>query len=348
MLTTQIFVALAGIYGCFAATPVPGGLTGQAITTSYQDCCKPSCGYSDKAPFASQLQTVTVSGTIADPSAQSGCISTDASAAFADPAQQPRAIDSQNAIGYVASGNINGRSERETCCACFELTFLNGPVQGKKMVVQNINTGTDLNQNHFDILIPGGGAGIFTQGCPSQFGNGYKWGAQQGGLSGRDQCSQLPASIQAGCFWRFDWFMAADNPNVSFVQVNCPAELTNVSKCIRADAAPPTTPGTTPGATPTAKATVRPTTKPVTTPCKNRPPGAQCAGKHYKGPTCCPPGTVCRYKEPYYSGCHTTPPVTSQCSPKYGQCGGKIWTGPKCCQTGSKCMFNSEYYSQCL
>ena len=32
------------------------------------------------------------------------------------------------------------------------------------MIVQATNTGGDLNHNHFDILLPGGGVGIFN-GC---------------------------------------------------------------------------------------------------------------------------------------------------------------------------------------
>jgi hypothetical protein len=49
-------------------------------------------------------------------------------------------------------------------------SFTSGPVAGKKMVVQATNTGGDLGENHFDLLIPGGGVGIFN-GCPAQYGS---------------------------------------------------------------------------------------------------------------------------------------------------------------------------------
>ena len=39
------------------------------------------------------------------------------------------------------------------------LTFTSGPVNGKKMVVQVTNTGSDLGEDQFNIAIPGGGEG---------------------------------------------------------------------------------------------------------------------------------------------------------------------------------------------
>lgn len=112
------------------------------------------------------------------------------------------------------------------------LTFTSGPVAGKTMVVQSTNTGGDLGSNHFDILMPGGGVGLF-DGCKPQFGG--LPGQQYGGISSRDQCSQFPANLQAGCQWRFDWFKNADNPDVTFQRVQCPSQLTSISGCKRND-----------------------------------------------------------------------------------------------------------------
>ncbi|OLN81147.1 putative endoglucanase type K [Colletotrichum chlorophyti] len=61
-------------------------------------------------------------------------------------------------------------------------------------------------------MMPGGGLGIF-DGCTSQFGFQFP-GARYGGVSSRSECSALPAKLQAGCQWRFDWFKNADNPNL--------------------------------------------------------------------------------------------------------------------------------------
>lgn len=84
--------------------------------------------------------------------------------------------------------------------------------------------------------MPGGGFGIYNS-CTHQYPStsASSWGAQYGGISSRDQCAALSATLQAGCYWRFDWFLNADNPSVSFKQVACPAALTAKSGCVRAN-----------------------------------------------------------------------------------------------------------------
>ena len=103
------------------------------------------------------------------------------------------------------------------------------------MIVQATNTGGDLGQNHFDIQIPGGGVGIFN-GCAPQYGApGDGWGSRYGGVSNDGQCGQLPGDLQAGCYFRFNWFRNADNPSHNFHRVKCPRELTDRTGCVRSD-----------------------------------------------------------------------------------------------------------------
>lgn len=135
--------------------------------------------------------------------------------------ESPWAVSDDLAYGYAAV-NIAGGSEDSWCCACYELTFTSGAVAGKKMVVQATNTGGDLGSNQFDISMPGGGVGIFN-GCTAEWGAPSSgWGAQYGGISSRSDCDAFPAALQAGCYWRFDWFEGCDNPTVEFTQVACP------------------------------------------------------------------------------------------------------------------------------
>ena len=55
--------------------------------------------------------------------------------------------------------------------------------------------------------MPGGGVGLFN-GCQPQWGAPADgWGDRYGGVQNRDGCNQLPAQLQPGCFWRFDWFL---------------------------------------------------------------------------------------------------------------------------------------------
>lgn len=113
------------------------------------------------------------------------------------------------------------------------LTFTSGTVAGKTMVVQSTNTGGDLGSNQFDILMPGGGVGIF-DGCKVEFGTSLP-GATYGGVSSQAECASFPTILQEGCNWRFDWFENADNPGLAFEQVQCPDEIVAKSGCRRDD-----------------------------------------------------------------------------------------------------------------
>lgn len=102
------------------------------------------------------------------------------------------------------------------------------------MIVQSTNTGGDLGSNQFDIAIPGGGVGIFNA-CTDEFNAPSSgWGAQYGGIS-TNTCSAFPKALQPGCGFRFDWFEGADNPEVEFERVECPAEIVAKSGCKRDD-----------------------------------------------------------------------------------------------------------------
>ncbi|KAG8736581.1 hypothetical protein FRC10_009154 [Ceratobasidium sp. 414] len=204
--------------------------SGSGVTTRYWDCCKESCGWSGKASVSGPVKSCDKNNNpLSDFNAQSSC---NGGGAFACANHSPWAVNSNLAYGFAAV-KLQGGTESTWCCQCYQLTFTSGPVAGKQMIVQATNTGGDLGNNHFDLMIPGGGMGAFTQGCAAQYGNTSGWGAQYGGVSSKSQCSQLPAALQAGCNWRFDWFMGADNPNVNFQQVACPSQLTSITGCTR-------------------------------------------------------------------------------------------------------------------
>ena len=129
------------------------------------------------------------------------------------------------------------------------MTFINGPLgqAGKTMIVQAINSGGDLSETQFDLMMAGGGMGIFNglakngdepvnppNNPQPLFAEPYSvWGQRYGGVSSVGACNALPEAVQAGCQWRFadDGFMGADNPDVYYERVKCPAVLTNKSGC---------------------------------------------------------------------------------------------------------------------
>ncbi|KAF7679082.1 endoglucanase [Alternaria burnsii] len=83
---------------------------------------------------------------------------------------------------------------------------------------------SDLGEDQFNIAIPGGGEGAI-RGCTKQYGGQDVWGEDFGGVAHRDDCEALPTALHAGCYWRFDWFGAADNPTINWEKVTCPEAL---------------------------------------------------------------------------------------------------------------------------
>jgi hypothetical protein len=128
-------------------------------------------------------------------------------------------------------------------------------LKGKTLIVMANNTGT-VGENHFDIMFPGGGLGAFD--CFSEQigmqpnannGNDGPLGHRNGGLLSK--CAYAPLSdrftleqwqeclraechktfdsknkiLLDGCLWSADWFMAADNPSVDWIETPCPQYL---------------------------------------------------------------------------------------------------------------------------
>jgi len=128
-------------------------------------------------------------------------------------------------------------------------------LKGKTLIVMANNTGT-VGENHFDIMIPGGGLGAYN--CFSdQIGekNESNLGHRMGGLLSEcsyneetkfgvpsdrftlaqwQECLETrchrafdgkPKHLLDGCLWHVNWFMAADNPEVEWVETPCPKYL---------------------------------------------------------------------------------------------------------------------------
>ena len=201
----------------------------QATTTRYWDCCKPSCAW---AGNVGGMQPATACGNDGNSTvgadAKNACES--GGTAFQCNWGVPWQVGPSLSYGYVAF-NSGG------CGTCYQLDFPNG----KTMIVQVINIGA-MSGTNFDLLIPGGGVGAMNA-CTQ---NGTMWGnvdagAQHGGFLATcgpnmscitDMCQNAfgsNAALMAGCEWFTGWFGAQDNPNVTYAQTDCPAEITNKS-----------------------------------------------------------------------------------------------------------------------
>ena len=101
------------------------------------------------------------------------------------------------------------------------------------MIVQVINSGSDVGEHQFDLQIPRSGVGIYNA-CSRRWGAPNDgWGQRYGSVGSRGECYGLPDPMRNGCLFRFDWFRGADNPKMTYPQVQCRAELISNSGCSR-------------------------------------------------------------------------------------------------------------------
>jgi hypothetical protein len=319
----KILPALAALLSVASAQA-----SGSGVTTRYWDCCKASCAWNNLSQLG--IQSSVTSCDIHDQplstnTDKSGCDNN--GPAYMCSSQTPWAVSSTLAYGFAAVSASNPK-----CCQCYELTFTSTSLatHGKKMIVQATNTGGDVSSTQFDIALPGGGFGIYN-GCSNEWGaTSSVWGAQYGGTSSNN-CNQFPAALQAvclyrssldftncnqGCNFRWNWYEGADNPNVNWKEVACPAALTAKSGCVRS------------GDSPTGPSSVSTWTSGASSPTTSSAPTST--------------GTSAS------SSPTTTTTSSGGTIPKYGQCGGQGWTGSGTCASGSTCTYSNQWYSQCL
>ncbi len=170
----------------------------------------------------------------------------------------PIAVNDTLSYAYVAGPS------NSVCGKCYHLQY-NGSFKdesssnkpkdthkalaGKHIVVMSSNIGYDVKEGQFDLMVPGGGVGLFDALSTQVNGAGINWGPQYGGFLTECQSSLgYDASLSAyqtcvkdmcdaafgnagfpnllrGCYWFADWYMAADNPTYNWEEVECPQYL---------------------------------------------------------------------------------------------------------------------------
>jgi len=219
---------------------IQGGKSGSGYATRYWDSCKPHCAWEGKGgPVARTCQR---DGTTRAGSGESSVCDNGSAGTCFD--QIPIVVNTDYAYAFAATpGGGND------CGKCYMLTFkgtgaaaTNTPtdnahrsIKGKKLIVMSTNIGYDVSHNQFDLMIPGGGPGAFN-GC-GQMGISCA-GAQYGGFLTTcnykkdcliNMCNQEygnKPSLKEGCLFLANWMNAANNPEVDYVEVECPSELT--------------------------------------------------------------------------------------------------------------------------
>lgn len=208
---------------------LPNVSGGAGFATRYWDCCQPACATNGGHKCSQDGVTQTGDNS-------SACTGGGAFACYDD---APRAVSNCLSYGHTAKANPN-------CGGCFRIQFTgtgnSNPndigsklIQGKQMIVKVTNTGSDVAGNQFDLMIPGGGVGLFNA-CSRQWGTNDLGGQYGGFLNAcstgthaqkkecvRQRCNSVPAgSARNGCLWFVDWFEIADNPNFTSEPTNCP------------------------------------------------------------------------------------------------------------------------------
>jgi hypothetical protein len=119
--------------------------TGEAVTTRFWDCCKPSCSWNGKADFSRPVESCSADDKPTDMAAGTGC---NGGSAFQCSNQQPWAINDTVSYGYagvfITRDLTHGQTEGAWCCACYQLNFTSEPLIGKSMIVQASNTAYDV------------------------------------------------------------------------------------------------------------------------------------------------------------------------------------------------------------
>jgi hypothetical protein len=207
------------------ADTIPG------VSTRYWDCAKPSCGWNGKALVTKPVRSCAIDGKTSVAADAVNSITGGPAytcydqQAFIDP------NDPNHAFAFVGAIDPIKPTEADICCTCVHMTFTSGIAKGKTMTAQVTNAG-GTGAAHFDIMVAGGGMGEFTNVCPVQFGvSEAALGDRYGGITDISGCSVLPAELQSGCHFRFNFL--GNNPTFDYEYVACPKTLTDISGCER-------------------------------------------------------------------------------------------------------------------
>ena len=233
-----------------AAKYVNAGSGGQGgWATRYWDCCMPSCAWNENSG-GNPTKTCDAKGKNPVSGGQNICAGGQQTTCTT---QMPIIASDKVAYAFAAVPAADGGK----CGKCFALTFTgkgkyetkanHEALAGKTLVVMASNIGGDVSHGQFDIMIPGGGFGMFN-GCSQMGWNIPNNTTQYGGLlsdcekevgydgdllNKRKECltkkcnSAFASDTQAkeGCLFLATWMEAAGNPEHTFKEVECPQAL---------------------------------------------------------------------------------------------------------------------------
>ena len=142
LISLELFVALAQCANL--------NYSGEAITTRYWDCCKPSCAWNGKADVNKPVSSCSIDDKPTSVEAGTACGA--GGTAYTCLNQQPWQVNDTMSYGFAGAfimpGLTNGGIEGSWCCACYQLDFTSEPLRGKSLIVQTTNTAYDITTNN--------------------------------------------------------------------------------------------------------------------------------------------------------------------------------------------------------
>ena len=238
--------------GC-PAIKTKGGASGSGFASRYWDGCKPSCSWKDNAGSAGPAKQCSSNGKTENTNYGEQSVCNGGGAATCT-SQIPFTVDGCDNIGFAFAA-VPAKNGGQ-CGKCFQLTFTGKgkyetkqnqkALKGKKLIVMVTNIGADVNDGQFDVMIPGGGVGLYNGT------SGYGWGSQgdtYGGLLSEcekeigynasnllekrksclvEKCNKSfssDATAKQGCLFLANFMEAAGNPMHEYTEVECPEVL---------------------------------------------------------------------------------------------------------------------------
>ena len=243
------------IYGsCPEIKYISSDYKGNGFASRYWDCCKPSCSWTENAGSGNEARQCDKNmNIINDKSSINKC---DGGPSTTCLSQIPFVINGCDNLGFAFAAAPGGSGN--ICGKCFELKFTGSGkyetqknhqmLKDKKLIVMASNIGYDVAGGQFDVMIPGGGVGIYN-GCNDILGTNL--GEKYGGFlsdcekeigwnvgedtlyNGRKECLTKKCNsifsnndkAKKGCLFLADFLEAAGNPLHSFREIECPQVL---------------------------------------------------------------------------------------------------------------------------
>lgn len=238
--------------------------------TRYWDACKPHCSWPEKVNSSANPYRIARNCSIdgyteipaftksEDGTWLKGTVSScDGGGAYTCLDMIP--VEINDTLSY-AFGAAPGADANSTCGKCYQIQFTGEGKYGTKaahkllksktLIIMASNVGYDVAGGQFDIMIPGGGVGIFdalTKQLNYLGGSSSDMGERSGGIyttcenrlgadasveqfkqcvtEGCNKAFSGNETLLQGCMWFVNWYETANNPITLFKQVECPQYL---------------------------------------------------------------------------------------------------------------------------